>query len=160
MATTNMGSIGIEIQPNAIDNRAGGPIGQFSLQYGSMGETNFGQDRTLSRGFYLTKAAFLPIRTASAGWHLGNRDYRHVGLGERRCLPRPQTRARALVRGGCCLIHDGFHVNLPEEDAALCPTSIHQDRRQHGLRAPSVAVRKFAMALETFASLITSVELE
>ena len=65
----NMGSIGIEIQPNAIDGRAGGPIGQFSLQYGSMGETTSGQDRTLSRGSYLTKAAFLPIRTASAGWH-------------------------------------------------------------------------------------------
>jgi hypothetical protein len=65
----NMVSPGIEIQPNAIDGPAGGPIGQFSLQYGSMGETNFGQDRTLSRGAYLTKAAFLPIRTASAGWH-------------------------------------------------------------------------------------------
>ena len=65
----NMAGIGLEIQPNAIDTKAGGPVGQFSLQYGSMGETNFGQDSTLSRGFYLTKSAFLPIRTASAGWH-------------------------------------------------------------------------------------------
>lgn len=65
----NMAGIGLEIQPNAIDTKTGGPVGQFSLQYGSMGETNFGQDKTLSRGFYLTKAAFLPIRTASAGWH-------------------------------------------------------------------------------------------
>jgi hypothetical protein len=65
----NMASIGIELPPNAIDGKAGGPVGQFSLQYGAMGETNFGQDRTLSRGFFLTKSAFLPIRTASAGWH-------------------------------------------------------------------------------------------
>ncbi|MFO0675566.1 MAG: outer membrane beta-barrel protein [Polyangiaceae bacterium] len=65
----NMASVGIELPPNAIDSRAGGPVGQFALQYGSMGETNFGQDRSLGRGFYLTKAAFLPIRTASAGWH-------------------------------------------------------------------------------------------
>ncbi|MFO0663700.1 MAG: outer membrane beta-barrel protein [Polyangiaceae bacterium] len=65
----NMASVGIELPPNAIDTKAGGPVGQFALQYGSMGETNFGQDRTLSRGFFLTKPAFLPIRAASAGWH-------------------------------------------------------------------------------------------
>jgi hypothetical protein len=65
----NLASIGIELPPNAIDSPAGGPIGQFSLQYGAITQTVGGQDTTTSRGFFLSNTALQSIRTASAGWH-------------------------------------------------------------------------------------------
>jgi hypothetical protein len=68
-AGLNLASIGFELQPNAIDTPQGSPIGQFSMQYGSDTETVAGADPTFSRGFFLSKSGFLPIRTASAGWH-------------------------------------------------------------------------------------------
>jgi hypothetical protein len=65
----NLASIGMELPPNAIDSAGGGPIGQFSLQYGAITQTVGGQDPTVNRGFFLTGTALQPIRTASAGWH-------------------------------------------------------------------------------------------
>ena len=65
----NLASIGLELPPNAIDSPSGGPIGQLSLQYGAITDTVGGQDPTVNRGYYLSRTALQPIRTASAGWH-------------------------------------------------------------------------------------------
>ncbi len=65
----NLASIGIELPPNAIDSPSGGPVGQFSIQYGAITQTVGGQDTTVRRGFYLSTTALQAIRTASAGWH-------------------------------------------------------------------------------------------
>jgi len=65
----NLLSFGMELPPGAWDGPAGGPIGQLSLQYGTALEANGGQDSTTNRGYYLSRQAFAPIRTASAGWH-------------------------------------------------------------------------------------------
>ncbi len=65
----NLASIGIELPPNAIDSPSGGPVGQFSIQYGAITEAVGGQDTTVNRGFYLSTTALQAIRTASAGWH-------------------------------------------------------------------------------------------
>jgi hypothetical protein len=65
----NLASIGIELPPNAIDGPSGGPVGQFSIQYGAITQTVGGQDTTVNRGFYLSTTALQAIRTASAGWH-------------------------------------------------------------------------------------------
>jgi hypothetical protein len=65
----NLASVGIELPPNAIDTAKGGPVGQFSLQYGAITQTVGGQDTTVNRGFYLSSTALQAIRTASAGWH-------------------------------------------------------------------------------------------
>jgi putative OmpL-like beta-barrel porin-2 len=65
----NLASLGIELPPNAIDSRTGGPVGQLSLVYGAITETIGGQDMTVRRGFFLSATALQPIRTASAGWH-------------------------------------------------------------------------------------------
>jgi hypothetical protein len=65
----NLASIGIELPPNAIDTRGGGPIGQFSLQYGDFVQAVSGQDTTVTRGFFLANEALQAVRTASAGWH-------------------------------------------------------------------------------------------
>jgi hypothetical protein len=65
----NLASIGIELPPNALDTRAGGPIGQFSLQYGDFVQAVSGQDTTVKRGFFLANEALQAVRTASAGWH-------------------------------------------------------------------------------------------
>jgi hypothetical protein len=65
----NLASIGIELPPNAIDTPKGGPIGQFSVQYGTATQTVGGQDTTVDRGFFLSSTALQAIRTASAGWH-------------------------------------------------------------------------------------------
>jgi hypothetical protein len=65
----NLASLGLELPPNAIDSPRGGPVGQLSLQYGAITETIGGQDQTVTRGFFLSRTALQPIRTASAGWH-------------------------------------------------------------------------------------------
>jgi hypothetical protein len=65
----NLASMGIELPPNAIDSPTGGPVGQFSIQYGAITQTVGGQDTTVNRGFYLSSTALQAIRTASAGWH-------------------------------------------------------------------------------------------
>ena len=65
----NLASIGVELPPNAIDTPRGGPVGQFSIQYGTITQTIGGQDTTTNRGFYLSNTALQAIRTASAGWH-------------------------------------------------------------------------------------------
>ncbi len=65
----NLASLGLELPPHAIDSPGGGPVGQLSLQYGAITETIGGQDRTVDRGFFLSRTALQPIRTASAGWH-------------------------------------------------------------------------------------------
>jgi hypothetical protein len=68
-ASINLASVGFEIAPGAIDGSSGGPIGQLSLQYGSMPATQAAQDGSATRGAYLDRGTFLPLRTASAGWH-------------------------------------------------------------------------------------------
>lgn len=65
----NMVGFGAELQPNVIDTRYGGPVGQINLQWGATAEGTMGQDSTFSRGAYLSPTAYEPIRTASAGWH-------------------------------------------------------------------------------------------
>jgi hypothetical protein len=65
----NLASIGIELPPNAIDTARGGPVGQFSLQYGDFVQAVSGQDTTVKRGFFLANEALQAVRTASAGWH-------------------------------------------------------------------------------------------
>jgi hypothetical protein len=65
----NMVGFGVELPPNAIDSRSGGPIGQLNLQYGATAEATMGQDSTFARGEYLSRTAYQPIRTAQAGWH-------------------------------------------------------------------------------------------
>lgn len=65
----NMVGFGAELPPNAIDSKNGGPVGQFNLQWGATAEATMGQDTTFARGSYLSRTAYLPIRTASAGWH-------------------------------------------------------------------------------------------
>jgi putative OmpL-like beta-barrel porin-2 len=65
----NLASVGIELPPNAIDSSGGGPIGQFSLQYGDFVQAVSGQDTTVKRGFFLANEALQAVRTASAGWH-------------------------------------------------------------------------------------------
>jgi hypothetical protein len=69
----NLASFGLEIAPGSIDGPnggpIGGPIGQLSVQYGNMPATENAQDGTLTRGAYLDRGTFLPLRTASAGWH-------------------------------------------------------------------------------------------
>ena len=65
----NLASIGIELPPNAIDTARGGPVGQFSLQYGDFVQAVSGQDTTVKRGFFLANDALQAVRTASAGWH-------------------------------------------------------------------------------------------
>jgi hypothetical protein len=65
----NLASLGIELPPNVIDSASGSPIGQLSLQYGAITDTIGGQDSTVKRGFFLSRNALQPIRTASAGWH-------------------------------------------------------------------------------------------
>ncbi len=65
----NMVGFGAELPPNAIDSKVGSPVGQFNLQYGATSEATMGQDSTFSRGSYLSRTAYQPIRTAQAGWH-------------------------------------------------------------------------------------------
>jgi hypothetical protein len=65
----NMVGFGAELPPNTIDTRYGGPVGQFNLQWGHTSEATMGQDSTFTRGAYLSRTAYEPIRTAQAGWH-------------------------------------------------------------------------------------------
>jgi hypothetical protein len=64
-----MVGFGVELPPNAIDGKSGGPIAQFNLQYGATAEATMGQDTTFARGAYLSRTAYQAIRTAQAGWH-------------------------------------------------------------------------------------------
>jgi Putative beta-barrel porin-2, OmpL-like. bbp2 len=65
----NLASVGVELPPNAIDTKGGGPVGQLSLQYGDFVQAVSGQDTTVTRGFFLSNDALQAVRTASAGWH-------------------------------------------------------------------------------------------
>lgn len=65
----NMVGFGVELPPNAIDTKSGGPVGQLNVQYGATAEATMGQDSTFARGEYLSRTSYQPIRTAQAGWH-------------------------------------------------------------------------------------------
>lgn len=59
----NLAAIGVDV--TGLD----GPIGRVYLQYGANTETDTGQDRTTTRGYFLSSRAFTPIQQAAAGWH-------------------------------------------------------------------------------------------
>jgi hypothetical protein len=59
----NLAALGVDV--TGLD----GPIGRVYLQYGSNTSTDTAQDKTLTKGYFLTSAAFAPIQQAAAGWH-------------------------------------------------------------------------------------------
>jgi hypothetical protein len=61
--SVNLLALGIEVA------NVGGPIGRFYIDYGSNVDTVAGQDRTGSRGFFLSNSIFRNIQQSAAGWH-------------------------------------------------------------------------------------------
>lgn len=59
----NLGILGVEL--TGLD----GPLGRIYVQYGSNTETDAAQDPTVTRGYFLTTAAFRYIEQAALGWH-------------------------------------------------------------------------------------------
>ncbi len=59
----NLAALGVDV--TGLD----GPIGRVYLQYGANTQTDTAQDKTLTRGYFLTSPAFTPIQQAAAGWH-------------------------------------------------------------------------------------------
>ncbi len=59
----NLGILGVDL--TGLD----GPTGRIYVQYGTNTETTAGQDATVTRGYFLTAAAFKYIQQAAVGWH-------------------------------------------------------------------------------------------